>query len=190
METTATSLKWAILLLANRPDIQDKAYKEIEDVLCSASFSYQDLKKLPYTNAVIHEIQRSKYPFLFGVPRQTAKDVTIRGFLIPKGTICALFFLIQSTGNLLKSSIQNIFLDQDGHFVAREEYLAFGGGARICLGEHLARMEFFIFLVNLMRAFHFQLPPGVKELNEEPVAAVTTPPHPYKVCAVPRCSSS
>nr|XP_003224372.1 PREDICTED: cytochrome P450 2D20 [Anolis carolinensis] len=109
METTATSLKWAILLLANRPDIQDKAYKEIEDVLCSASFSYQDLKKLPYTNAVIHEIQRSKYPFLFGVPRQTAKDVTIRGFLIPKGTICALFFLIQSTGNLLKSSIQNIF---------------------------------------------------------------------------------
>uniref|UniRef100_L7MZV4 Uncharacterized protein n=1 Tax=Anolis carolinensis TaxID=28377 RepID=L7MZV4_ANOCA len=195
-ETTSSSLKWAILLLANRPDIQDKTYKEIEDVLCSSSFSYQDLKKLPYTNAVLHEIQRLKYLLLIGVPRQTAKDVKIRGFLIPKGTI-----VIPNLRSALldpehwespKEFNPKHFLDQDGHFVAREEYLAFGAGkrARVCLGEQLARMEFFIFMVNLLRAFRFQLPPGVKELNEEPVAAITTPPHPYKVCAVPRCSSS
>nr|XP_060623357.1 cytochrome P450 2C21-like [Anolis sagrei ordinatus] len=193
-ETTATSLKWAILLLANHPDIQDKAYKEIEDVLCSSSFSYQDLKKLPYTNAVLHEIQRSKYPLLFGIQRQTAKDVKMRDCLIPKGTV-----IIPNLRSVLldpehwefpKEFNPKHFLDQDGHFVAREEYLAFGAGARACLGEQLARMEFFIFLVNLLRAFRFQLPPGVKELNEEPAVGLTTPPHPYKVCAVPRCSSS
>ncbi|XP_067322190.1 cytochrome P450 2J4-like isoform X1 [Anolis sagrei] len=193
-ETTATSLKWAILLLANHPDIQDKTYKEIEDVLCSSSFSYQDLKKLPYTNAVLHEIQRSKYPLLFGVTRQIAKDVKMRGFLIPKGTA-----IIPNIRSVLldpehwespKEFNPNHFLDQNGHFVAREEYLAFGAGARACLGEHLARMEFFIFVVNLLRAFRFQLPPGVKELNEDPTAGLTTPPHPYKVCAVPRCISS
>nr|XP_060622710.1 cytochrome P450 2J2-like [Anolis sagrei ordinatus] len=193
-ETTATSLKWAILLLANHPDIQDKAYKEIEDVLCSSFFSYQDLKKLPYTNAVLHEIQRFKYPFLFGVPRQTAKDVKMRGFLIPKGTA-----IIPNMRSVLldpkhwespKEFNPNHFLDQDGHFVAKEQFLAFGAGSRACLGEQLARMEFFIFFVNLLRAFRFQLPPGVKDLNEEPEAGLSTPPHPYKVCAVPRCSSS
>ncbi|XP_067322307.1 cytochrome P450 2J2-like [Anolis sagrei] len=193
-ETTATSLKWAILLLANHPDIQDKAYKEIEDVLCSSFFSYQDLKKLPYTNAVLHEIQRLKYPFLFGVPRQAAKDVKMRGFLIPKGTA-----IIPNMRSVLldpkhwespKEYHPNHFLDQDGHFVAKEQFLAFGAGSQACLGEQLARMEFFIFFVNLLRAFRFQLPPGVKDLNEEPEAGLSTPPHPYKVCAVPRCSSS
>ncbi|XP_067322194.1 cytochrome P450 2J4-like [Anolis sagrei] len=193
-ETTATSLKWAILLLANHPDIQDKAYKEIEGVLCSSSFSYQDLKKLPYTNAVLHEIQRSKYPLLFGIPRQTTKDVKMRGFLIPKGTIVIpnLYSVLLDPKHWESPKEFNPkhFLDQDGHFIARKEFLAFGAGSRVCLGEQLARMEFFIFLVNLLRAFRFQLPPGVKELNEDPTPGVTTPPHPYKVCAVPRSSSS
>nr|XP_016851177.1 PREDICTED: cytochrome P450 2J6-like [Anolis carolinensis] len=193
-ETTATSLKWAILLLTNHPDIQDKVYKEIEDVLSSSSFSYQDLKKLPYTNAVLHEVQRSKYPFLFGIPRQTAKDVKMRGFLIPKGTAIMpnlrSVLLDPEHWDTPEEFNPNHFLDQDGHFVAREEYLAFGAGARVCLGEILARMEFFIFFVSLLRAFRFQLPPGVKELNEQPTIGLTTLPHPYKVCAVPRSSSS
>ncbi|XP_060623364.2 cytochrome P450 2J4-like [Anolis sagrei] len=193
-ETTATSLKWAILLLTNHPDIQDKVYKEIEDALSSSSFCYQDLKKLPYTNAVLHEIQRSKYPLLFGLPRQTSQDVKMRGFLIPKGTI-----IIPNLRSALidpeywetpEEFNPNHFLDKDGNFVAREEYLVFGAGARACLGEQLARMEFFIFLVSLLRVFRFQLPPGVKELNEQPAVGLTTPPHPYKVCAVPRSSSS
>uniref|UniRef100_A0A803TPU9 Uncharacterized protein n=1 Tax=Anolis carolinensis TaxID=28377 RepID=A0A803TPU9_ANOCA len=193
-EAIIISLKWAVLLLANHPDIQDKAYKEIEDVLSSSSFSYQDLKKLPYTNAVLHEIQRSKYSSLFGVPRQTATDVKMRGFLIPKGTtvITNLRSVLLDPEHWESPNEFNPkhFLDQDGHFVAREEYLGFGAGARACLGEHLARMEFFIFLVNLLRAFRFELPPGVKKLNEEPVAGFITPPHPYKVCALHRCGSS
>ncbi|XP_062833062.1 cytochrome P450 2D3-like [Anolis carolinensis] len=137
-ETTATSLKWAILLLANHPDIQGKRD------LCGTAI-------IPNLRSVLLDPEHWESPREFN----------------PKH-----------------------FLDQNGHFVAREEYLAFGAGARVCLGEQLARMEFFIFLVNLLRAFRFQLPPGVKELNEEPEAGLTTPPHPYKVCAVPRCSSS
>lgn len=63
----------------------DKAYKEIDDVIGSAhSISYQDKKKLPYINAVIHETQRFKYALLFGVVRQCTEDVKICGFLIPK----------------------------------------------------------------------------------------------------------
>ncbi|XP_062832926.1 cytochrome P450 2K1-like [Anolis carolinensis] len=119
----------------------------------------------------------------------------MRGFLIPKGTIIVPNLrsvpLDPEHWESPKEFNPKHFLDQDGHFVAREAYLAFGAGARVCLGEQLARMEFFIFLVSLLRAFHFQLPPGVnEELNEEPVVGVSTPPHPYKVCAVPRCSSS
>ncbi|KAL7991088.1 hypothetical protein Chor_014518 [Crotalus horridus] len=56
---------------------------------------------------------------------------------------------------------------------------------RACVGQQLARIEMFIFLTSLLRAFWFQLPEGVKELNEAPVIKVTIYPHPYKFCAIP-----
>ncbi|XP_033006721.1 cytochrome P450 2J2-like [Lacerta agilis] len=193
-ETTTGSLKWALLLLANHPDIQDKMHKEIEDVLGSShSICYQDKKKLPYTNAVIHEMQRFKYVFLFGLPRQCAKDVKLRGFLIPKGTIIVpdlRSVLLDPTRWETPAEFNpNHFLDKDGQYVAREEYLPFGEGARICLGMQLAKIEIFIFLTSLLRAFSFQLPEGVKELNQEASLGVTAHPHPYKICAVPRCNT-
>ncbi|ETE58699.1 Cytochrome protein, partial [Ophiophagus hannah] len=75
-DTTFATLMWALLLLTNHPDIQEKVQKEIEDVFgFSRSISYQDQKNLPYTNAVIHEMQRLKSVLLFGLPRQSTKDV-------------------------------------------------------------------------------------------------------------------
>lgn len=59
-------------------------------------------------------------------------------------------------------------------------------GHRVCLGELLARTELFLFFSNLMRAFTFRLPEGVKEINTEAIMWSTLQPHPYKICAVPR----
>uniref|UniRef100_A0A803SP26 Cytochrome P450 family 2 subfamily J member 2 n=1 Tax=Anolis carolinensis TaxID=28377 RepID=A0A803SP26_ANOCA len=190
-ETSATSLQWALLLMVSYPDIQDKVYKEIEEVLASSeSFSYQDHKKLPYTNAVIHEVLRARYILLFGLPRECVKDVTIRGFHIPKGT-----FIISDLRSVLldpehwetpEKFNPHHFLDKDGHFIAGDEFLPFGAGARLCLGDQLAKMEMFLFFTHLLRIFKFQLPEGVKALNTEPIFGFTLHPHPYKICAVPR----
>ncbi|KAL7991091.1 hypothetical protein Chor_014521 [Crotalus horridus] len=195
-ETSFATLKWALLLLTNHPDIQEKVQKEIEDVFgLSGSISYQDRKKLPYTNAVIHEMQRVKYVLLMGVPRTSTKDVNMRGYHIPKSSL----FL---QGSLIISDLRSVlldpeqwetpeefnpnhFLDKDGKFIEREEFLPFGIGQRVCVGEQLARVEIFIFLTSLLRAFSFRLPEGVKELNEAPVVNATIHPHPYKLCAIP-----
>ncbi|XP_039192299.1 cytochrome P450 2C31-like isoform X2 [Crotalus tigris] len=189
-ETSFATLKWALLLLTNHPDIQEKVQKEIEDVFgLSGSISYQDRKKLPYTNAVIHEMQRVKYILLFGLPRQSTKDVKMRGYHIPKGS-----FIIPDLRSVLLDPGQwetpeefnpNHFLDKDRRFMEREEFLPFGIGQRACVGEQLARVEIFIFLTSLLRAFSFRLPEGVKELNEAPVVNATIHPHPYKLCAIP-----
>ncbi|XP_060538873.1 cytochrome P450 2J5-like [Pantherophis guttatus] len=189
-ETTFTTLMWALLLLTNHPDIQEKVQKEIKDVFdISQSISYQDRKKLPYTNAVIHEIQRLKYVLITGAPRQTTKDVKMKDYHIPKGTI-----IIADLRSVLFDPEQwetpeefnpNHFLDKDGKFIERKEFLPFGMGQRVCVGEQLARIEIFIFLTSLLKAFSFQLPEGVKELNEAPVVKVTMHPQPYKLCAIP-----
>ncbi|XP_039196466.1 cytochrome P450 2J5-like isoform X2 [Crotalus tigris] len=189
-DTTFATLMWALLLLTNHPDIQEKVQKEIEDVFgFSGSISYQDRKKLPYTNAVIHEMQRLKSVLLVGFPRQSIKDVKMRGYHIPKGSI-----IIPDLRSVLLDPEQwetpeefnpNHFLDKDGKFMEREEFLSFGIGQRACVGELLARIEVFIVLTSLLRAFSFRLPEGVKELNEAPVVKVMAHPHPYKLCAIP-----
>ncbi|KAM3834576.1 cytochrome P450 2J5-like [Vipera latastei] len=189
-ETSLITLKWALLLLTNHPDIQEKVQKEIEDVFgFSRSISYQDRKKLPYTNAVIHEMQRVKYVFLAGAPRQSTKDVKMKGYHIPKGTM-----ILPDLRSVLLDPEQwetpeefnpNHFLDKDGKFIEREEFLPFGIGERVCVGELLAKIEIFIFLTSLLRAFSFRLPEGVKQLNEAPIVKVTMHPHPYKLCAIP-----
>ncbi|XP_048361666.1 cytochrome P450 2J2-like [Sphaerodactylus townsendi] len=193
-ETTTLTLRWALLLMANHPDIQEKVYKEIEEVLGSSqSFTYQDRKKLNYTNAVIHEIQRSQYILLVGLPRRSTKDVNMLGFLIPKDAT-----IIPDLSSVLLDPKQwetpeafnpKHFLDKDGTFVEKEAFLPFGAGARVCPGEQLARMELFILFTSLIRAFTFQLPEGVKELDTDPLVGLSVVPRPYKICAVPRSSS-
>ncbi|XP_059711607.1 cytochrome P450 2J4-like isoform X2 [Haemorhous mexicanus] len=78
------------------------------------------------------------------------------------------------------------FLDKDGNFVAQEAFLPFSIGHRVCLGEHLARTELFIFFASLLRAFTFRLPEGVTQVSTEPVMGGTLQPHPYRLCAIPR----
>uniref|UniRef100_R4GDE0 Cytochrome P450 family 2 subfamily J member 2 n=1 Tax=Anolis carolinensis TaxID=28377 RepID=R4GDE0_ANOCA len=192
-ETTSSTLQWALLFMVAYPNIQERVYKEMEDVLGSShSVSYQDRKKMPYTNAVIHEAQRVKYILPVGIPRRCAKELHILGYHIPKKTI-----VVTDLNSVLCDPKQwetpnefnpNHFLDKEGKFITREEFLPFGAGARVCMGEQMARMELFLFFTHLMRTFRFQLPEGVKELNQDPVVGLSMHPHPYKLCAIPRSS--
>uniref|UniRef100_A0A8D0L8Z7 Cytochrome P450 family 2 subfamily AB member 17 n=1 Tax=Sphenodon punctatus TaxID=8508 RepID=A0A8D0L8Z7_SPHPU len=190
-ETTTTTLHWALLYMVVHQDIQEKVQKELDAVLePSQLICYEDRKRLPYTNAVIHEIQRYSNIVAVGAMRTNVTGTTLLGFPLQKGTN-----IISNLPSVLLDPEQwetprkfnpNHFLDKDGNFVTREAFLPFGAGQRVCLGEQLARTELFIFFSNLLRAFSFRLPEGRKEINTEPQLGGMLKPHPYKLCAVPR----
>uniref|UniRef100_A0A8C0EN07 Cytochrome P450 2J2 n=1 Tax=Bubo bubo TaxID=30461 RepID=A0A8C0EN07_BUBBB len=189
-ETTSTTLLWALLYMVQYPEIQEKVQREIEAALePSHLISYEDRKKLPYTNAVIHEALRFSNVTSVGVPRQCVKNTTLLGFDIKKGTL-----VLPNLHSVVYDSEHwatpwkfnpNHFLDLDGNFVNKEAFLPFSAGHRVCLGEQMARVELFIFFTNLLRAFTFQLPEGVKEINLEYTLGAILQPHPYKLCAIP-----
>uniref|UniRef100_A0A8D0HA41 Cytochrome P450 family 2 subfamily AB member 20 n=1 Tax=Sphenodon punctatus TaxID=8508 RepID=A0A8D0HA41_SPHPU len=190
-ETSSTTLYWALLYMVAYPDVQAKVHKELDAVLGSSQLiCFEDRKKLPYTNAVIHEIQRFSNIVSIGMPRLSVKSTTVRGFTIKKGTIVlpnmASALYDPEEWEMPRQFNPSHFLDKDGHFVCREAFIPFSTGHRVCLGEHMARTELFLFFTNLLRTFTFKLPEGVKEIKTEAIWGGTLQPHPYKICAVPR----
>ncbi|NXL90979.1 CP2J2 protein, partial [Alectura lathami] len=189
-ETTATTLRWALLYMVAYPDIQEKVQKELAVLGASHQINYEDRKRLPYTNAVIHEILRFSSIILITIPRQAVRDTTLLGYQVPKGTM--VMANIDSTlcdPEYWETPHQfnpGHFLDEDGNFVVREAFLAFSAGHRVCLGEVMAKMELFIIFCSLLQTFTFTLPEGVKEVNLDFVLGSTMKPHPYELCAVPR----
>ncbi|NXY35082.1 CP2J6 protein, partial [Pomatorhinus ruficollis] len=190
-ETSSTTLNWGLLYMVANPDIQEKVQKELDTVLGpSKLICYEDRRELPYTNAVVHEIQRFSNIISVGMPRMCVRNTTLLGFPLKKGTI-----VLPNIASSLYDPEQwqtprqfnpGHFLDKDGNFVAQEAFLPFSIGHRVCLGEHLARTELFIIFASLLRAFTFRLPEGVTKINTEPLMGGTLQPHPYRVCAIPR----
>ncbi len=54
-----------------------------------------DRVDMPYTEAVIHEMQRFGDVVPLGFPKKSAKDTSLGGFFIPK--VCILFYSILKT---------------------------------------------------------------------------------------------
>ncbi|XP_053105262.1 cytochrome P450 2J2-like isoform X2 [Hemicordylus capensis] len=84
-ETTSTTLRWALLYMAFYPEIQARVQAEIDSVIGqSRQPSMDDRDSMPYTNAVVHEIQRMGNLLPLNVPRMTTNDTTLAGFRVPK----------------------------------------------------------------------------------------------------------
>ena len=56
------------------------------------------------------------------------------------------------------------FLDEQGNFVTSSYVIPFSIGPRHCLGEQLARMEIYIFLVGMVQKFEFLPDPSKDKL--------------------------
>ncbi|XP_053312589.1 cytochrome P450 2J5-like [Spea bombifrons] len=190
-ETTATTLQWALLFMLAHPDIQVNVRKELDTVLEGSSvINYEDRKRLPYTNAVVHEIQRFANIASVGMIRCNLKEITLVGYTFKKGTMILpnIYSVLHETKHWETPYQFNPynFLDEDGRFITKEAFLPFAAGHRVCLGEQVARFEIFIFFATLMKAFSFHLPEGVTDVNTKYKSSITLQPHPYKICAVPR----
>ncbi|XP_067150961.1 cytochrome P450 2K6-like [Apteryx mantelli] len=192
METTSSTLRWGLLLMMKYPEIQKKVQEEIERVIGSTPPRIEHRTQMPYTDAVIHEIQRFANILPLNLPHATTADVSLKGYFIPKGTyvIPLLTSVLRDKSQWEKPDVfhPEHFLNSEGKFVKKDAFMPFSAGRRTCAGETLAKMELFLFFTSLLQRFTFRPPAGVSssDLDLTPAIGITTPPVTHEVCAVPR----
>ncbi|XP_051774822.1 cytochrome P450 2B19-like isoform X2 [Erpetoichthys calabaricus] len=191
-ETTSTTLQFALLILIKYPHIQEKVQKEIDEVIGhQRSPTMVDRRKMPYTCAVMHEIQRLGDLVPMCVPHATTEDTHFRGYVIPEGTmVMPLLHSVLHDKRHFKSPYSfdpGHFLDDNGCFKINPAFLPFSTGKRVCLGEGLAQMEFFLFLSTLLQNLSVMATVDPANLSLLPCASsfIKVPQH-YKILVSPR----
>ncbi|XP_072484540.1 cytochrome P450 2C23-like [Notamacropus eugenii] len=191
-ETTSTTLRYGLLLLLKYPEVQDKIHEEIDRVIGQHRIpSIKDKLEMPYTEAVIYEIQRYSDLVPFSLPHEVSRDTQLQQHFIPKGTTV---FPVLTSVLFDKKEFPNPhqfdpghFLNKDGSFRKSKYFMAFSIGKRACLGEGLAKMELFLFLVTILQNFTLKSTIDPKEIDIKPCSTgILTVPPKFQLCLLPR----
>ena len=85
-DTTAVTLDWAMLFMIQNPDIQTKVRQELNQNIGSKKLKMSDKNNIPYTEAVIHEIQRRGNIAPLSLIHQTTTNIDIGPYSVPSKT--------------------------------------------------------------------------------------------------------
>uniref|UniRef100_A0A8D2IZH1 Cytochrome P450 monooxygenase n=1 Tax=Varanus komodoensis TaxID=61221 RepID=A0A8D2IZH1_VARKO len=167
---TSDALLFSLVLMAKHPHIQAKVQEEIDEAVGTMRLPCsEDRKRMPFTNAVVHECQRYQIFNPEILSRKVTCHIKFRGYSIPKGTTVLPLLTSVHYDPLQWETPEkfnpNHFLDEKGHFRRRDAFMPFSAGKRSCLGESLARMELFLFFSILLQKFTFQMAGEAKNMD-------------------------
>ncbi|KAM4696317.1 cytochrome P450 2B11-like [Rhinophrynus dorsalis] len=191
-EAVSTTLRHGFLLLLKYPKIRCKVQEEIDQIIGRRRAPEpEDRVSMPYTDAVIHEIQRYGNVLPMNVPRTVIKDTQFRGYTITKGTdiLPVLTFVLWDPKYFPDPHIFNPdrFLDANGKFKKNKAFLPFSAGKRVCLAEPLSRLEIFIFMTTVLQHFDITSSLDPEEIDLSPeMGGFYSFPKPYKISFNPR----
>ncbi|XP_027711096.1 cytochrome P450 2F2-like [Vombatus ursinus] len=189
--TVSSTLRYGLLMLLKHPDVEARLHEEIDEVIGPSWLpSMEDRAKMPYMDAVIHEIQRFADIVPMSVPHTVTRPTTFHGYHLPKDlNIIPLLRTAHFDHTQFKDPEKfnpEHFLDEQGRFNKNEAFLIFSAGKRLCLGEGLALTELFIFLTSLLQRFSLSIDGPRDALDLLPESqGLGSLPRPYKLCLLP-----
>ena len=169
-ETTASALAWAWRLLAEHPAAEARLHAEV-DALGSRAPTMDDLPRLPWTRAVFDETLRlwPTVPFLF---RRAIADVSFgeagAGVVLRRGEVVVLSpWVTQRDARWWDDPAAfrpERWLDDPARASRpRFAWFPFGGGARVCIGEHFATAEAVLILATVAQRWRLTLAPDATD---------------------------
>jgi cytochrome P450 len=161
-ETSSNGLSWLLYLLSAHPDCLERVRQEFYSVLGDAPLSYADVLKFEFTTQVIQEALRL-YPPFWMIDREAVSDDSVGDVVIPRGSTVIVYVYGAHHAPRYWQNPETF----DPERFAKEEiklrtpftFLPFGGGPRVCIGQHYAMLQILMILSHLIRRYDFELVP-------------------------------
>jgi len=154
-DTTSVSTSFTLHFMATHPEIQQRLYEEIMEVVPpDSNVTAEHLKELRYLDACVKESLRKAAPVPI-VGRENTKDIVIDGYTVPAGTtiLMNMYSLHRDTKYFPEPEVYNperFLVDHMRHAYA---FSPFSAGARNCIGQRFAITLQKVILSQLLRRF-------------------------------------
>jgi cytochrome P450 len=162
-ETTALALTYALYLLSEHPAALARARAEVEEQLAGAPATLADVPKLRFIDAVIRETLRL-YPPAYAIGREVAQPIELGGFEIPRRAQLYMAQCVVHRDPRYFADPNDFkperWFDPKVEQLPRFAYFPFGGGPRVCIGNHFALLEATLVLTTLLQTVELQTVPG------------------------------
>lgn len=176
-ETTAVSLSWTWYLLAQYPEVEEKLWSELREVLNGRGPEAQDLPKLTYTGRVVKEAMRL-YPPAWAVVRKSLQECEIGGYRVPAGSTVMMNQWVMHRDARYYDQPDRFnpdrWLDERVKKTPKFAYFPFGGGPRTCIGASFATMEGVLVLATIAQKYQLRTAP---DSPVEPLPTMTLRPN-------------
>lgn len=173
-ETSASTLAWALYLLARQPQWQQRLREQVWALWpCGATPAFGDSRQLHGLHDLFRETLRLYPPIAFYV-RQARQDECLRDKPVPAGSLVAVssWLVHRHSGFWEDPAVFDParFGTAAGQQSAKHAYLPFGLGPRACPGAAFATQESILILALLLRSFRVE---AVANHVPKPVARLT-----------------
>ncbi|GAP94291.1 cytochrome P450 [Leptolyngbya sp. NIES-2104] len=162
-ETTASALTWGLYWIYKTPGVREKLQYELQSL--GDAPNPLEIARLPYLSAVCSETLRITPVAMLTFPRVVQEPIELLGYPLDMGTIVmGCIYLLHQRPELYpnpKAFKPERFLDRQ---FSPYEFLAFGSGARRCVGDALAMLELKLVLATLVSQAEFELVDAQPEL--------------------------
>jgi cytochrome P450 len=158
-ETTAVTMTWALLQLAEHPEDEAALHAELDHVLGDRAPGFEDLEALVVTKLAVQETLRL-FPPIYIYPRVAIEDVQIAGYDVPAGSELVLWvYFCHRDPRWFPNPdafVLGRFLPESGGVRHPHAWIPFGAGSRVCVGGHFAMAEATLILASIAQRFRLR----------------------------------
>ncbi|EFN72811.1 Cytochrome P450 4C1 [Camponotus floridanus] len=188
-DTTAVGIMFALLLLAEHKDIQERVRVEVNTVMQEngGKLTMKALQNLSYLERFLKEALRL-YPSVFLILRDAAEDVKLHSYVVPAGTIIhPNIYGVNRDPNFWPNPEvfdPDRFLPENIRNRHPYSYLPFSAGPRNCIGQRFGLLELKAMIAPLVHNFYLEPVEHLKDIQLK-ADIILRPSHPIHMRFIP-----
>ncbi|XP_071697450.1 parthenolide synthase-like [Rutidosis leptorrhynchoides] len=160
VDTTVTTMIWAMSEIARNTRVMQKLQKEIRNQTERAQeFQDIDITKMTYLKMVMKETFRMHSPAPLLLPHESISHCQVGGYdILPNTSVLINVWGMGKDPNIWGNNVNEFYPERFENFDVEFEMAPFGSGRRSCPAINMARTTMEFIIANILYSFDWKLP--------------------------------